>query len=77
LLKDWPATSPDLSLIENVWAILQQKMDSKGCKTFSEYKEALKKEAAELSIQACKNLFDGMHARVKSCTTKGGEYTKH
>ena len=77
LLKEWPPTSPDLSLIENVWAILQQRMDSKGCKTFSEFKEALKREAAELSKHVCKRLFDGMHERVRCCIARGGEYTKH
>jgi len=77
LLQNWPPSSPDLSLIQNVWAILQQKMDSKGCKTFSEYKQALIKEAEELNIQLCKRLFNSMPRRIEECTKNGGEYTKH
>ena len=42
-------SSPDLSLIENVKAYLQARMDAKGCTTFTEYRAALVEEARTMS----------------------------
>jgi hypothetical protein len=66
LLKVGPISSPDLSLNGDVWVILQQYMDSQGCRTSSECKGAPKNEAAQLSIQVCSLALDGRHGRVKS-----------
>lgn len=77
LLHGWPPTSPDLSLIENVWAFLDAKMDSLGLKTFAEYKGALVREASAVPKEVCQNLFAGMHKRLQSCMERGGQKTMH
>lgn len=77
LLQGWPPNSPDLSLIENVWAFLDAKMDSLGLKTFSEYKAALVREAKAVPKEFCQNLFAGMHKRLQSCMERGGQKTMH
>jgi transposase len=77
LLQGWPPNSPDLSLIENVWAILDAKMDSLGLKTFSEYKAALVREAKAVPKEVCQNLFAGMHKWLQSCMERGGQKTMH
>ena len=34
VLLDWPPSSPDLNIIENVWALVQRQVNSSGCKDF-------------------------------------------
>lgn len=75
VLKDWPPSSPDLSLIETVWAYLQGKMDKKGCKTFDEFKAALIKEVKAVPRHYTKKLFAGMPKRLAACITLEGDLT--
>jgi transposase len=77
VLPNWPPSSPDLSLIENVWSILQSRLDSHGCKTFADFKAALVKEAKSISGSLAQGMFDGMAARVQDCIKKGGDRTRH
>jgi hypothetical protein len=77
LLPSWPPSSPDLSLIENVWAYLQARMNAKGCKTFAEFKSELKKEMKAVPQSYTKKLFAGMQRRLQECINKEGNLTKH
>jgi hypothetical protein len=77
VLPAWPPSSPDLSLIENVWAYLQARMNAKGCKTFAEFKLELSKEAKAVSQQYTSNLFAGMKRRLQDCIKNQGGLTKH
>lgn len=72
-LLPWPPSSPDLSPIENVWAIVQAEVDALGCKTFEEYKQAIKKHIQNLPKTLLKSLFDSMKSRVAEVIRlKGG-----
>lgn len=77
VLKDWPPSSPDLSLIENVWSFLQSKLDSLGCRTFQDFRAALQKEAKAINTTFSQRLFDGMPFRLKECMENHGDVTKH
>jgi transposase-like protein len=74
LLQNWPANSPDLSPIENAWAIVQAKVDAAGCQTFEEFQETLKRTWNELPLAQCRNLMGSMQGRLKKCIVlKGGK----
>jgi hypothetical protein len=77
LLSGWPPSSPDLSLIESLWAFLDAKMDSLGLSTFAEYKAALVREAKAVPKEYCQSLFAGMKKRLQSCLDEGGRMTKY
>lgn len=56
LLKKWPPSSPDLSQIENLWGIMQSKIEVKGCKNFSDFKDALHDEWKSASKHVLRSL---------------------
>lgn len=77
VLPGWPPSSPDLSLIETVWAFLDAKMDSLGCKDFTEYKAALAREFKAVSKESCQRLYTGMPSRIQVCMAREGNKTGH
>jgi hypothetical protein len=77
LLHGWPPHSPDLSLIENMWAHVQQKMDSAGCKTFADYVEKLEHLTANMSTAWLDKAYAGMHQRIVDTIRLRGGMTKH
>lgn len=63
---DWPARSPDLNPIENLWGILARKVYANG-KQFSsveELKEAIRKSWNEIDPSELENLVNSMHDRM-------------
>jgi hypothetical protein len=77
VLAGWPASSPDLSLIENVWAFVGARIDALGCKTFSDYQAALVAEFKAVPQDYCKRLYAGMQKRLQDCIDKDGGKTRH
>jgi hypothetical protein len=52
----WPPNSPDLSPIENIWAIVDGKVQAKGCSTFQEFKDAVLHELKSVPLSTLKDL---------------------
>lgn len=77
LLPDWPPSSPDLNIIENVWALVQQKVNLLGCKDFDEFKAAVQETFAGVSQQTIDNLYNSLEKRLKLVIKNGGGYTKY
>lgn len=73
LLNNWPPSSPDLSPIENLWGIVQAKLDAKGCKTFDEFKKALEIEWNSLEKSLCRDLVSSMKGRLEQCLLNRGD----
>ncbi len=73
LLTDWPACSPDLAWIENIWAYVQHRMDMRApCATLEEFKAALQGEWAAIPLDVLHHCVDSMHGRMEDCLAANG-----
>lgn len=77
LLPNWPAHSPDLSLIENGWAWLQRELDRAGCKTFKLWLKKLKQLVRSVPQAWLDHAYAGMAGRLEETIRLGGDKTGH
>ncbi len=75
VLPNWPPSSPDLNPIENVWALVQAKVNKKGLDSFEKFKEAVIQELRALSKGTISNLYGSMKRRIEAVITRGGGRT--
>ena len=71
---DWPAYSPDLNIIENVWGILTERI-YKGRDKFSnlgELKSQILSEWQKLSIDDISNLYKSLPKKLLDVIEKKG-----
>jgi transposase len=86
-IMDWPANSPDLSPIENLWAHLQLELrrqfpDTAKLKGSPQTIKAILRERLhkiwwEIGEDVLNDLIEGMPKRVKEVITARGWYTSH
>ena len=50
-IDEWPANSPDLNPIENLWRILKARVKLHHCKTYQELEDAVYKEWEAITLQ--------------------------
>ena len=75
LLEGYPANSPDLNPIENVWGYVQTKVDQLGCNTIDEFQVAVINEIRNLPKQMLRNLIASMRKRLRLCISRNGGKT--
>lgn len=77
LLPKWPPNSPDLNLIENVWAYVQGKVDALGCQSFEEFRNVVHQQFAAVPLSMLSNLYKSMPKRIACVVTSEGDKTKY
>ncbi len=74
---DWPANSPDLNPIENIWGIVKRKMRNKRPKNADELKATVKETWASIPPQQCHKLITSMSRRIEEVIKAEGAPTKY
>ncbi len=73
LLPDWPPNSPDLSLIENIWGIMAQRLSFlPQSADIEDYMLAIEAARDEIKPVVLQNMFEGMSARLQKCLDLNG-----
>lgn len=76
---EWPAQSPDLNPIENLWSIIKRKLGAyeNPPTGMNELWERVNEEWANISIEVCENLVKSMPKRLKQVITNKGFHTSY
>jgi transposase len=77
LLPNWPPHSPDLSPIENIWAIVQAKVNAKGYKTFDKFPAGVMLALESVDTAGLEALYARMRKRLEDTIACGGGKVKH
>jgi transposase len=73
LVEDWPPNSPDLSVIENVWGILKNKVAARAPKTIEQLKSCLTDEWNALDQSTLDGLIRSIPERCRLCLEHHGD----
>ena len=73
---DWPARSPDLNPIENIWGIIVRDVYVNGrqFRSINELREAITKSLASIPKKILQNLITSMHKRLIKVIKKNGRF---
>lgn len=72
----WPANSPDLNPIENVWRLLKYRVGKRFPKTEAEVRQYIEEEWAKLSLEDFQKYISNMRERCQAVIDANGGHTK-
>ena len=76
ILMKWPANSPDLNPIENVWRLLKYRVGKRFPKTDEEVRQYVREEWDKLELQDFHKYIASMPERCKAVIAVNGGHTK-
>jgi len=71
--EKWPANSPDLNPIENLWSIVLDRAKDSKCTTEHGWQLALARQWALISVEELQSLIGSMDRRIRDCIAAGGD----
>ncbi len=74
---DWPANSPDLNPIENLWGIVKRKMRDTRPNNADDLMAAIKETWASIPPQQCHKLITSIPHRIEAVIKAKGAPTKY
>ena len=74
---DWPANSPHLNPIENLWGIVKKKLHKHQPNTSEQLKDAIKTCWNEVTLHECQQLIHSMPRRIEAVIKARGDATKY
>ncbi|GBL83170.1 hypothetical protein AVEN_165375-1 [Araneus ventricosus] len=72
---EWPAASPDLSPIENIWRILKRNMAQRRPRNIQQLQDYLRQEWDKISTDTLSRLVSSMHKRLAEVIRRKGDIT--
>jgi hypothetical protein len=76
-VMDWPAQSPDLNPIENLWSELKRQLQDRTCNTPDELFDVLKAGWEAIPREYIQKLIDSMARRCLAVIRANGRATKY
>ena len=70
---DWPSNSPDINLIENLWAIVKRNVEKRKPKNLGDLEEFMDEEWDLISDDIINNLVGSMKKRCEEIIRLNGE----
>ena len=76
--ESWPANSPDLNIIENVWALMDAELAKRNIRTYRGLKAAIRKIWSEkVTVEYIRSLYDSVPRRFQAVIDADGYPTKY
>lgn len=74
---DWPAQSPDLNPIENLWNDVKVKVGQQKCKNSDDLWKAIKEAWDSIPLDKCRKLIESLPRRCEAVKRNKGYSTKY
>src|SRR4051794_14738633 len=72
----WPANSPNLNPIENLWRLLKYRLGKQFLKTIDEARQYVQEEWEKIQIEDYTGYIKSMRARCEAVIAAGGGHTR-